>query len=48
MEDKIPEKGTDVALVGDYKPTQFGFRKDDYWSKRHMLPAEHRLDDTSK
>jgi hypothetical protein len=48
MEDKIPEKGTDVALVGDYKPTQFGFRTDEYWSKRHMTLAEHRLDETSK
>ena len=48
MEDKIPEGGTDVALVGNYEPTKFGFNTDEYWAKRHMSPDEYRLDDTSK
>ena len=48
MEDKIPENGTDVAIVGDYEPTKFEFRKDDYWAKRHMSLDEHRMNDASK
>ena len=48
MEDKIPENGTNVAIVGDYEPTQFGFRTDEFWAKRQMSPAEHRMKDVSK
>ena len=39
MEDKIPAGGTDVALVGEYKPTAFGFKN----AKRGVKPAEHKL-----
>ena len=28
-----------------YEPTQFGFRKDDYWAKRQMSPDEHRMNE---
>jgi type 1 glutamine amidotransferase len=45
MEDKIPKNGTNVAIVGDFEPTQFGFRKDEDWSKLQMSPAEHRMKD---
>lgn len=48
MEDKIPEKGTNVAIVGKYEPTKFGFYPDDYWTKRHMSLDEHRMRDVSK
>ena len=36
----IPAK-TDVTIVGDYKPTAFGFRKDDAW-KPGKTPAAYR------
>ncbi len=48
MEDKIPEKGANVAVVGDYEPTKFGFNTDDYWAKRRMSLDDHRMTDTSK
>lgn len=48
MEDKIPEKGTNVAIVGDYEATAFGFKTEDYWTKRHMTLDEHRMHDASK
>lgn len=40
MEDKIPENGTNVAIVGEFNPTQYGFRPDDYWTKRQLKPAD--------
>jgi len=44
MEEKIPENGTMVDLVGKYDPTTFEFRKDEYWAKRHMALDELRSD----
>src|SRR3954447_20880794 len=44
MEEKIPENGTMVDLVGKYEPTKFEFRKDDYWARRRMSVDEHRTD----
>ncbi len=38
--DKIPAK-TDVTIVGEYKPTPFGFRKDDAW-KPGKPPAAYK------
>lgn len=38
LEDRIPEK-TDVALVGDYHPTPFGFRG----ARKGVRPEEHSL-----
>jgi ribosomal protein S16 len=44
MEDKIPNDGTRVELVGKYEPTQFGFRDDAYWANRKLTIAEIRKD----
>ena len=43
MDDKIPEKGAAVPLVGDFKPTHFGFKKDDYWKDKGLKPARFVL-----
>jgi translation initiation factor 1 (eIF-1/SUI1) len=32
---EVPEKA-DVTLVGDYQPTAYGFKKDEYWLKRNL------------
>jgi type 1 glutamine amidotransferase len=45
MEDKIPENGTDVAIVGEFQPTQYGFRTDNYWMKRKLKPADFQMKD---
>jgi hypothetical protein len=42
IEDQIPMAGAHVDIVGKYEPTQFGFRKDDYWSNRKMSLDEFR------
>jgi hypothetical protein len=42
LEDKIPKDGARVDIVGKYDPTQFGFRKDDYWANRKMSVDELR------
>jgi len=39
MEDKIPAQGTNVDLVGEYKPTDFGMKK----FKPGMTPADYAL-----
>ena len=39
MEDAIPEGGAEVAIVGDYEPTPYGF--DGY--TRGIRPADHVL-----
>ncbi len=48
LEDKIPQEGTRVDLVGDYEPTKFEFRKDEYWANRKMSLDEFRMDDAAK
>jgi hypothetical protein len=48
LEDKIPTGGTNVELVGEFEPTQFGFRKDDYWVNRKMTVDELRGDSIEK
>lgn len=45
MEDQIPGTGTNVKLVGEYKPTKYEFRKPAYWDERKMTVAEHALKD---
>lgn len=35
MDMKVPEKAN-VALVGDYNPTKFEFRKDEYWPEKQL------------
>jgi hypothetical protein len=44
LEDAIPEGGTNVDLVGQYRPTGFRFRDDAYWNKKAMKPADFRLE----
>ncbi len=41
MEEQIPAEGTNVDLVGEYHPTGFEFRSDEYWSNRKMRVSEH-------
>jgi hypothetical protein len=48
MENEIPSEGTRVDLVGEYEPTKFEFRKDDYWIKRKMKPAEFQMNGATK
>jgi hypothetical protein len=43
MEDKIPKNGADVAIVGEFEPSQFGFRSEDFWAKRKMSPDDYRM-----
>jgi hypothetical protein len=45
MEDKIPKNGTSVEIVGDYEPTKFEFRKDEFWKKRKMSLDEQRMNE---
>ena len=44
MEAEIPKDGTQAELVGNYEPTQFGFRDDAYWANRKMTVDEVRKD----
>lgn len=39
MDLKVPEKA-DVSLVGDYQPTQYGFKSDDYWLSRNLKVSD--------
>ena len=38
----LPAAGTDVDLVGEFKPTRFGFKKKDYWLKKGVRPSDLR------
>jgi hypothetical protein len=40
MSDQIPAEGTNVDLVGEYQPTKYEFRKDEYWKQRKMTVSE--------
>ena len=44
IEDKIPASGTDVAIVGKFEPTQYGFRQNDYWKKRQLKPEALQME----
>lgn len=35
---EVPEKAN-VSLVGEYNPTKFEFRKDEYWSQKQLTVA---------
>jgi type 1 glutamine amidotransferase len=48
LEEKIPAGGARVDIVGEYEPTKFEFRKDDYWAERKMSVNEFRLDGAAK
>lgn len=36
----IPNSGCRADLVGDFKPTQFGFHSDDHWSDLKLTPSQ--------
>jgi hypothetical protein len=40
MEEQIPSQGTDVRLVGEYRPTAYNAYKDEYWVRRALRPAD--------
>ena len=42
MEQQLPADGAKVDLVGDYKPTKYEFRQNDYWTERKMSVEELR------
>lgn len=44
LADSIPADGTNVEIVGEYLPTKYEFRKDEYWTERKMKVSEHRWD----
>lgn len=44
MEDEIPAGGTNVELVGEYKPTAYQGHRGDYWAQRNMKPSDFRMD----
>ena len=39
MEEKLPEAGSAVNLVGDYQPTAFSFHEDAYWDAHALKPT---------
>jgi hypothetical protein len=43
MSDQIPTDGTNVELVGDYQPTKYEFRKDEYWKQRKMTVSDYTM-----
>jgi hypothetical protein len=40
---EIPKGGTKVDLVGEFNPSQYGFKRGDYWSAQNKRPADFRL-----
>ncbi len=42
LESRIPNDGVDVALVGEYEPTQFINHPPEYWRERMLRPADLR------
>ncbi len=36
----VPAAGTDVGLVGEFKPTRFGFKEKDYWLIKGVRPSD--------
>lgn len=38
----VPGAGTNVDLVGEFRPTSFGFKEDDYWLERGVRPRDLR------
>jgi hypothetical protein len=39
-ENKIPPGGAAATIVGQYHPTQFEFRSDEYWNERAIRPSD--------
>lgn len=42
MEGEIPDDGSEVDLVGEYNPSQYGFDGKEYWDKRGLTLDELR------
>ena len=40
LEIPIPESGTKVDLIGDYKPSMFGFESDEYWAQKGLRVSD--------
>lgn len=43
LSEAIPSEGCAADIVGEFKPTKFEFRSNDYWKQRKMMPSEHEL-----
>lgn len=39
----VPKNGTNVQLVGDYKPSMFGFMSGDYWKEKGLKVSDFDL-----
>jgi len=42
MQDKIPPQGTNVDLVGDYKPTAYSGKPESHWQDLRRIPTDYR------
>lgn len=42
LEAAIPDGGAQADIVGEYQPTRYEFRSDDYWKTRAMGVEEHQ------
>ena len=41
---EVPAEGTKVGLVGDYKPTSYGFKgRGRYWPQRGLRPSDFKM-----
>ncbi len=40
LEKEIPPKGARVQVVGEYRPTGYGFRKGDYWLRQGLRTSD--------
>jgi hypothetical protein len=40
---EIPKAGTKVDLVGELNPSQYSFRRGDFWPSQNKRPADFRL-----
>ena len=39
----VPEKGTKVEIVGEFKPTAYSFHRGDFFKKQGVKPSDHKL-----
>ncbi|MBT6768924.1 MAG: hypothetical protein HOA81_08030 [Opitutales bacterium] len=39
----VPRNGTNVQLVGDYKPSMFGFMPEGYWKEKDLKVSDFDL-----
>ncbi len=43
LADKIPMDGTKVDCVGKFSPSDYGFKRGDYWPKKGLKPSDFEL-----